>query len=315
MGGLASVGAVVVFLALASLESGRGDPGFGSDSPSQPVRTNAPELPRQDTNGLIEKKIQEVLHADDAWRAHPKYRALFKMAGIEGLQALRLHRKESIALQAAWEEVALTVPEKEPKRTVRPDRHKLDWFLGFLEGRARVQIPHWWAEALLDVRANRRDNIYALMPKEADYHEAGLDNAHAPCDTALKRVAGKVVLKIGKDSLAIPEDLLDKSDCGKVSSNVSALFGPRRCYLAVHEDGGFPYQLACLDRESGKVIWKAGVWGPRWGLTAEGIHYMRVAVTEQDNRVVLFGLGTTGLQVEAFRAENGRHLFRFATSY
>ena len=64
-----------------------------------------------------------------------------RAVGPGGLPALRLHPHDGIAIQAAWEEVTLTVPEEKQDQPVRPDRHKLDWFLGFLEGRGRVRAP------------------------------------------------------------------------------------------------------------------------------------------------------------------------------
>jgi hypothetical protein len=224
-----------------------------------------------------------------------------------------LHHHDSIALQAAWEEVTLTVPVK-PKVVVRPDRQKLDWFLGFLEGRAHVRAPPWWAEALLDSRANARDNIYPGNPKEPPYHSAGLDWSRSPRDTTLKREGGKAILRVGEQALAIPEDLLRKADSGRVWSNVSALLTPKRCYVAVHGDEGYGYWLTCIDRTSDKVLWKARVWASWWGGTT-GVGHMWVTVTEQKGRVVVFGAESIGMHVEAFRAEDGQNVFRFATSY
>ena len=66
----------------------------------------------------IDQKIQAVLQADDNYRAHLAYRALFKASGAAGLSALKLHGNDGIAIQAAWEEVKLTVPEKKPEQAV-----------------------------------------------------------------------------------------------------------------------------------------------------------------------------------------------------
>ena len=38
-------------------------------------------------------------------------------------------------------------------------------------------------------------------------------------------------------------------------------------------------------------------------------------VVEEGQRVVVFGAGSTGFHVEAFRKDDGRNLFRFANSY
>src|SRR5437870_2898396 len=85
----------------------------------------------------IEKQVQEILAAKYPYESSSGpgvskgYRTLFKRVGAEGIRELQRHSHDGIAIQAAWEAVALTVPEREPARAVRPDRHKLEWFLGF----------------------------------------------------------------------------------------------------------------------------------------------------------------------------------------
>src|SRR5262249_17723260 len=114
--------------------------------------------------------------------------------------------------------------------------------------------------------------------------------------------------------VVIPESLLRKHDSGKVCSRVSALVTPGRCYVAEHDDVGYPFQLACIDRSTGKVAWRSEVWGIWWG-GATGVHAMWVAGTEQGDRIVVFGAGSIGIHVEAFRKDDGTNLFRFSNSY
>jgi hypothetical protein len=232
---------------------------------------------------------------------------------------LQTHADDSIALQSAWREVALTVPEDEPRASVRPDREKLLWFLGFLEGRARVRAPQWWADSLLDSRANRRDNIYAGGKTESlyeSYHDAGLDQVRTPRNTSLTRKGDQIVLQVGTDSCPIPTETLEKArteNGEEFVCNVSAFMSPLRCFVAVHGDWGWPHDLTCFERPSGKLLWKSRVWGTRWG-DFEGQSSMCVAVVVHDSRVLVFGL-SGGMNVEAFRIEDGKNLFRFATTY
>jgi hypothetical protein len=100
----------------------------------------------------------------------------------------------------------------------------------------------------------------------------------------------------------------------EVYCNVSALITSSRCFVAVHEDVGYPYKLACIDRQAEKLLWKSEVFATWWA-GATGIHRMWVTVTEQNKRIVLFGSAATGMHVEAFRPEDGANLFRFSTSY
>ena len=258
----------------------------------------------------LERQIQAILAAKGPSTSAygpgmaKGYRKMFARIGPGGIRQLQAHSNDGVALQAAWEEVALTVPEKEPKQAVRPDSHRLAWFLGIVEGRLHTQVPQWWQEVVLDCGANRRDNIYPGQPKENPYHKAGLDTARCPRDTTLRREAGTIMLRTEKESVAIPENVLGKSDDGRVDSNVSALFTPVRCYLAVHGDWGYGFQLICIDRPSAKVLWKTDVWGTWWA-GVEGQSDMWVAVTEQKNRVSVFGASSNGIHVEGFRKEDG----------
>jgi hypothetical protein len=266
----------------------------------------------------IEKLVQEILTSKYPYESPSDmgivkgYRTLFKKVGAKGIRELQTHPNDGISIQAAWETVALTVPEMQQKEKVRPDRHKLDWFLGFLEGRARLKVPSWWSEVVLDSRA--KGKIYPGDPKESPFHKLGLDDAYGPDDTSLNREDDKVVLRIGKQSVAIPENLLHKTSDGKIYCSVSALMNPSRCCVAVYGNVGTPYKLTCIDRTTGKILWKSDVFGTWWG-GSTGIHYMWVTVTEQNDRIVLFGAASTGIHVEAFREKDGKNLFRFSSSY
>jgi hypothetical protein len=264
----------------------------------------------------VKTLVQQIVTLQDPYRASERYRALFQKAGDGGIRTLELHPRDGVAIQAAWEEVRLTIAEKGVESAVRPDRHKLDWFLGFLEGRARLNPPKWWSEVVLDCRANRRDNIYFLLPEKPLYHKVGSDedSIYAPLHTTLKMEGRQAVLRVGKQSTQIPVELLRKDDLGRLWCDVSALMTASRCFLAVHDSVGYPYDLVCIDRVTGKTLWKSAVFGT-WWYGASGQHRMYVTIVEQGERVIVFGSAYTGAHVEAFRAEDGANLFRFSTSY
>jgi hypothetical protein len=267
----------------------------------------------------LEKQIQRQILTEEnpLFGVSESFAALFKAEGTEGTQRLQNHVDDSIAIQAAWQEVEETVPVEKPEKTVRPDRGRLNWFLGFVELRTRVQAPQWWAEALLDARANRRGNVYLGDPRERPYHHAGLDNVRSPVDTSLTREQDQIVLRVGGDSVPIPDDILEKAstiDGLKISCNVSGLMGQHECYAAVHDDVGYPFYLYCIDRPLGTVRWKVRVWGTWWGATT-GQHEGWVAVKEQNGRIVVFGKSSIGFYVEGFQAKDGRNVFRFSNLY
>jgi hypothetical protein len=261
----------------------------------------------------IDKLVRAVVAAKNWDNAAAAYRELLGAASNADLQRLKRGPSDSVAVQAAWEEVERSLPVA-PARTVRPERDRLARFIGFLEERARVRAPGWWAEALLDARANRRFNVYGgginirsgaqVMPK----------GALTPDPAAFARVGGKLVVRAGSTSAPVPEDLPEKLEGqGVPPSSVSALITRHRCFVAVHDSLG-PYRLAAVDRPLGKVRWVTQVWGSSWA-NATGQHHRFLEVTEQGDRVVVFGIETTGFHVEAFRAEDGAALFRFSNFY
>jgi hypothetical protein len=258
--------------------------------------------------------IRGITITDDPGAAQKAYRILFKKIGADGIHNLLVHTSDTIAIRAAWEEVNLTVPEMEQSKVLRPDRHKLDWFIGFLVGRVHVKPPQWWIDAMVESKANRRDNIYPDMSMKRMYHDSGLGSIRAPLDTTLTEKGGNVVLRVAGESVAFPMELLRKDDAGKATGSVSAILSPSRYYVAVHEDVGYPYRLACIDRASGKERWSAKTWGS-WAFNADGVFDCWITVTEQDDRIILFGAASTGFHVEGFRSDDGRNLFRVSNTF
>jgi hypothetical protein len=233
--------------------------------------------------------------------------------GNDGLSRLQAHSSDTIAIQAAWMQVELTVPAEKPVGAVRPDREKLAWFLGFLEGRARINLPKWWATAILDARANRRGNIYAgginVLTRPGDPSEE-----KQPAKATIERRQGGLIIQLGQASAKLPDDFVDKVRKQEHHNNVRALFTPTHLYVAIHESVGYTYRLACVERSTLKLNWVSDVWGSWWA-SASGQHRQSVEIVEHGHRVVVFGVSSPGFHVEAFRKDDGTNIFRFSNSY
>ncbi len=264
----------------------------------------------------VQKIIDGILAAKyphDRFYGEDNYSVLFKKVGTDGLKKLQTHPDDSIALQAAWQEIELAAPVENNGPTIPADPKKLDQFLKFMESRCKIKGPDWWNEALLHANVNRRYNIWLTGPKPDIYHKAGVDFVLAPLDTTLVRDGMKLTLKVSNDSINLPDNLFSKWSSGKLQDNISALFTAKRCYVAVHDDWGGSYKLSCLDRSTAKLLWQREVWGTSWG-GGSGLSRGWVAITEQKNRIVLYGCEAR-FHVEAFRAEDGKNLFRFSNGY
>ena len=157
---------IIVVVAIA-LGAGSFGPGWDLTAAEQQISPEADELIRE----ILGTKAPEELVVG---HGGPKYRRLFKLVGDDGLKLLLTHPNDSIAIQAGWQEVALTVPEQESRSAYRPNHDKLQWFLGFLEGRSRIRPPRWWTQSLLDCHANRRYNFCFSLRRGTNprYHDA-----------------------------------------------------------------------------------------------------------------------------------------------
>jgi hypothetical protein len=310
LAGLSSAAFLLILLGCVSADQPPTSPETPEPVPSDRLK-NAKRPASEDA------LIHATLAAKDPSEAKDGYRSLFKLVGKDGLARLQTHTSDTIAIQAAWMQVELTVPVKEPERVVRPDREKLAWFLGFLEKRARVTPPKWWADAILDARANRRGNIYAggLSIAWLDRKADDPIFKKLPAKATIERREGKLVVQLGKESASLPDDFLEKVQKQKgIHDEVRALFTTTRCYVAMHDDCGYSYRIGCVERSPLKVRWVSDVWGSWWyASTGAGHHW--VEIVEQGDRIVVFGVSSIGFNVEAFRADDGVNLFRFSNSY
>lgn len=245
------------------------------------------------------------------------YRSLFSACDASELASLNANKNDSIATQSAWERFTMTVPKESAETFYRPDAAKLNWFVGFFEGRNRVPAPEWWRTIVLDARAVNRDAIYPGQPKERPYHRTKkLKWVSCPTHDSVEDNERVVTYRSGDNSIVIPEELMDRADGGDLlNSNISCVFTETNCFVAVHSNAGFAHDVACLDRKTGKVVWTSEACGCRWrGVT--GIHESWLSlVPTDDGRVFVFGAASTGLYAHGFDASTGKTLLRFSSNY
>lgn len=255
------------------------------------------------------KVIESIRLADDPAHAAQGFHALYETASRESLRQLQLNSSDTIAIQSAWHEFVLTLPEAESDVAVVPDRDRLSRFIGFMEGRGRIQSPRWWADAILNARANGR-YVYA--------HEfpAGDPESAPPVSKVFfgKNADDKTGIQIDSEFVRVPDDLREKMGFNGFTRTTAALITDICCYIAVYDDIGYPYQLACVERSTSRVRWITKVWGCWWA-GASGLHRHSVEILENGDRVAVFGIASSGFHVEAFRVEDGTPLLRFSNTY
>jgi hypothetical protein len=192
--------------------------------------------------------------------------------------------------------------------------NRIHRFLGFLEGRAAVRVPEWWASTLTSCRVIAGSNVVYPESREYEYVRSaiGLDVGG---NATLERSGTGVVIKQKQNRVEVPARLFDRlvQDAEAYGTDrISVLVRPDRCYVAIHPTEGGSFRLTAIDVKSREVIWNAAVWGVnRKKLGGQAYH--NVAIEEQGRRVLVFGGESHGMFVEGFDAGNGKVLFRFCT--
>jgi len=254
------------------------------------------------------KLLNEIVRSTRAKTAHEQAlgHSAFFDARMDFLATLKTHSHDGIAVRAAWEEIASRLPGAGPKEPIPVKAGKLKRFLGFVEGRLRVNVPDEWEAAFSNLHCYRRTALMFDRPKEARYQNGEL-GFRLPAPLKIDQNGAKPVLRSGADSVMLPVQASKKN-----ADHIDACFTGDHCYLAVHGDHTVEYQLYCIERKSGNVAWQAQVWanGAFWG--PEKIAH-RVAVVASDERVLVFGMADESAYIEDFAAKDGANLFRFST--
>jgi len=266
-----------------------------------------------------QKDIDKVVHAEGPFQARYAFRQSIRTLGSARFRHLRYHALDTVALRAAWEETLGTIPDEEHANApVKVDRERLQWFVGFLEGRLKTRPPDWWLQGFLRAEAIHRNNVVFHQVDESVCHKTGRD-LKVPRDTSVESVGENVRLTVGDQSLTIPAEDFNKLMPKKrplTTDDLSAYLAPSRCYLAVRsgigvEEGSF----ICIERPSGKKLWEMPFWNDVDGVAMSGAPgFYCVAIQESCGRVFAFGMSGGSAFIEGYRADDGSNVVRFATN-
>lgn len=257
------------------------------------------------------EQLEKLMQGEGHGGLQKAYRDFFKRLNVNEIRALKSHTSNGIALQAAWEEVRRSAIGKNGQE-LRIDPLVLYRFVGFVEGRLGITLPDWWEQGLLTAGVSRQGMFSFGKPNEPVYHKTGLDFL-SPHDTRVEKVNSDIFLRTPQGSLSLPQSLLAETK-GLHMPSISGLIYRDRWYVAMHPYGCFPFFLYCIERRSGKTLWKQRVWvGGKGGY--EGIHRHWVVLLGRSDHIMVFGAGEDTMYVESFHAEKGCNVFRFSTSY
>src|SRR5262249_10875310 len=156
--------------------------------------------------------------------------------------------------------------------------------------------------------------IYPGIPKSSPYHPSGIDGVNCPEDASAKTTDHAVFFRIGADIIQIPEQILKRSHSGDVFCELSGCFNEKCFFIAVHSTVGNPHTVACIERSSGKLVWKSTACGSYLPAIGRLRSWVSVQSTD-DDRVFVFGTSSTGLYLHGFRATDGKSLVHFSSQF
>jgi hypothetical protein len=267
---------------------------------------------------------------------------VFAKASEDRLKELKSNRADSIALYAAWEELARDFRRYKTSDTkLKPGKER---FLGFLEGRLGVSLPRWWEETIDKSSATFQDGRPSFHvpgcnapPWESAYRPTGIgvrkwglkvtksadglggtargkpelieSELRAAREATFTLEEGGVRVRVGHESAILPAKVLEESRMDLAD----VLLEKGVCFLALHTDYPLGFTLICCQAGRG-VLWESDGWGPACG-PIYGVIYNRLGVVAKEDRVVVFGAEPLAVYIEAFDRKTGKNLFRFCSEY
>jgi hypothetical protein len=271
---------------------------------------------------------------------------------VDRINTLRKHADDTLSLCGAWELVRDSVPverQGRPNNLRRPNAIAIERFLGFAEGRLRIEIPAWWERNVRDCVSDGAASWPMSGPRAAtQYHAApsppGLFPDAKDRQLVITWYYGVIPVK---DSFMLssgiyrkhdgdaktsqpPPDELPRITCKLPAQIVEKLReGPLNaltCYMDDHfclvavtpllMDAS-PYEVYCIDHREERTVWQATVWtggGDKGPLGPRGGEHA-ASIELKQGRVLIFGVESRGAYFEGFSLKDGKPLVRFSTSY
>lgn len=283
--------------------------------------------------------VQAVLNASTGEELSQAYQALFVECDDDAIKELTFHDDDGLALVAQWEQVTRTLDyvewpdENDPVDglMLRYRRTDLQRLLGTLEGRLRYPIPDWWEAEFLSMRTTFGPRSLALRYRRSDpvyAFDEGL-RLWINREYAVAVDDDSASIALYDETFAIPRDLISVSSNDNQALTVAVIGSSREeqigeqhgLFLLRHSPIPFDFDDAALYRISpqGEIVWQqpircqsgfVGGSGPAWC-----VQRFEIAIDEQHDRVHLFGIDISSLQLHSFAASNGIPVLSFNTQW
>lgn len=223
---------------------------------------------------------------------------------------------DEIALTAAWEEVLRSGINN--SATVGPiEAASLKRFVGYTNGRLKVNFPSWWENAFLGAVAAGRNDVRFRLSRNS-FEPQGTDARFGPIDSVIADDGGDhVTIAVGAESLSIERAQWEAAvkSAGEMSRShyfASCLMTESNCYLALTGNGPLPYPVYCFDRSDGSKRWERIITIAEPGIHYEVPHSYFVEMIMSNDRLFVFG-GGGFMYCAILDAETGKSRGTFTT--
>ncbi len=287
--------------------------------------------------GALRKMLQTDATARQCGDA---YRVLLKSGRAES----HLHDpNDSIAIHAAWSQLLRAVPIPEPAnaffemdRAVWPgpvfvgiiEPEGLSRFLGFVEGRMKVDIPKWWEWCLRRnaITGNRHLQFVGFLPPFANERTrilpsrtVRLSGTTLTIYSSIKKITAEgntLLIEDGDRPCKFSMNRLPQLDVE--NANCAMAIGKRHIYIAVFDIVPNEFGMYCIERDTGTLAWRTNVWAldlsthTPGGTTGPADHV--AFITVKDGTAFVWGGDGQGMYVESFD-DKGKAVLRFSTNF
>src|SRR5262249_32780857 len=155
----------------------------------------------------------------------------------------------------------------------------------FVEGRTKIDVPDWWAQAISKGQLTFQ-NRFSFVPNEEYYHDVGL-TLKGPPGVSVREEHGKSILQIEKGTVDITTPIAETKG---LADSFSAVARNQQCYVALHRNRASPFSIIGTEFPSGKILWRAKVWAGGGLVNYSGVGFHWVNMVIGDGRLVVFGI-------------------------
>ncbi len=119
------------------------------------------------TSSLFGQTAEPHLIGLDQWvnLSAPEREKLFRLLSRDVLQRLKHGKDDSLALQAAWKITTNSLHTSRGSKIESMDSHPLAYFLGFVEGREKLELPIWFSKTVLTATETAND-LPVVAPRD-----------------------------------------------------------------------------------------------------------------------------------------------------